>query len=280
MRAGARAAGRLVAAALLVTLVACTGDDEAGPDEDRTSTPTATRTPPPEPPRVGECRRLTLDDAGLPSNDAEPVVCHRRHTAVTVLVGDLASVARGRGGEVDVEARPVQRRVAGRCRGELPRFLGGDDETRTLSRFQVVWFLPTAEEQEAGADWFRCDVLALDRGERLMRLPPPGRLRGVLDRPRGLGTFGLCGTAAPGERGFERVACARRNSWVAIGTIPLEGGRRYPGVAAVREAGDEPCADRVRERQGFPTEFRYGWEWPTAEQWAAGQRHGFCWAPA
>ena len=269
---------RLVAP-LLVALLGVTGcTDDAGPDEDRTTpSTTPTSTAPPERPQAGECRRLTLDDAGRASNASEPVPCRERHTAVTVLVRRLGSVAPA---DADVGSAAVQRHVAAACRDQAPRFLGGDQETLTLSRFQVVWFTPTTAEQEAGADWFRCDVLALDRGDRLMALPPPERLRGVLDRPDALATYGLCGTAAPGAPGFERVACTREHRWVAIGTIPLEGGRRYPGVAAVRQAGDAPCADRVREERGFPVEFRYGWEWPTAEQWAAGQRHGLCWAPA
>jgi hypothetical protein len=271
---------RLLVPLLLLGLAACTSDG-GRPDEDRagptpSASPSATLTMPPREPRVGECRLLTLDDASRTSSDADPVPCRQRHTAVTILVGQIVFV----GGDPQDEAAPVDPEVPARCRRSASRFLGGDPETMTLSRFQVVWFTPTAEEQEAGAGWFHCDVLALDRGDRLLPLPPPERLRGILGRPEALATYGLCGTAAPGEPGFERVACARRHTWVAIGTIPLEGGRRYPGTAAVRRAGDEPCAVLVREEKGFPVEFRYGWEWPTAEQWAAGQRHGFCWAPA
>jgi Septum formation len=272
----------LVGVLTVLALAACTEDGGGGEDSATSSPQSSSATPstPPEPPRAGECRRLTLDEATVATSDAAPVACNRRHTAVTVHVGRLSRLLPGGADAVDVEGERVQRRVAEDCRPRLGAFLGGDEETRTLSRFQVVWFTPTPEEHEAGADWFRCDLLALDQDDRLLSLPPPAGLEGVLDRPESLATYGLCGTAAPGERGFERVACARRHRWVAIGTIPLEGGARYPGVAAVREAGDEPCADRVREERGFPVEFEYGWEWPTAAQWEAGQRHGFCWAPA
>jgi hypothetical protein len=264
-----------------LTLAGCSGDGDDTPDEDRASPSPSTSEAPPEPPRAGECRRLDLDEATLATSDAPAVPCSRRHTAVTIHVGRLsAAVPGGDAAPLDVESDPVQRRVAESCRSRLPRFLGGDEEALTLSRFQVVWFTPTAEEHEGGADWFRCDVLAPDRGDQLLTLPPPRALEGVLDKADALDTFGLCGTAAPGAPGFERVACARNHSWVAIGTIPLEGGNRYPGKAEVRQAGDEPCAERVREARGFPVEFQYGWEWPTAEQWAAGQRYGFCWSPA
>jgi hypothetical protein len=127
--------------------------------------------------------------------------------------------------------------------------------------------------------WFRCDVVAVGRADTLLRLPSDERLQGILDRPGSLETYGLCGTAEPGAEGFERVACALPHSWVAISTIPIEGGDAYPGVDEVREAGDETCSDEVSERNGLVLEYRYGWEWPTADQWDAGQRYGFCWAP-
>jgi hypothetical protein len=65
-----------------------------------------------------------------------------------------------------------------------------------------------------------------------------------------------------------------------VSTIPLAGGAHYPGVPAVRQAGDRTCADAVRRRNGLALKFSYGWEWPTAPQWAAGQHYGYCWSPA
>jgi hypothetical protein len=76
------------------------------------------------------------------------------------------------------------------------------------------------------------------------------------------------------------VACAVPHAWEAVATIDLPGGVRYPGAARVRTAGDDTCADRVHERSGAVLEFSYGWEWPTRQQWAAGQHFGYCWAPS
>jgi hypothetical protein len=272
----------LVVTTLLLVLTGCTGEDPQPPDPTPTASPTASPTEsatpePPERPRADACYRLTVADATAPTSDAEPVPCRRRHTAQTVHVGRLSTLVEGRPAAVD--SPQVQRRLARSCPSQLARFLGGTGEARRLSRFQVVWFSPTLSDQEAGADWFRCDVIAFGRGDALLQLTR--RLpRGVLDRPGALDTFGLCGTARPGARGFSRVACSLRHSWVAVSTIPIPGGERYPGVRRVRAAGDERCADRVRERAGFPLEFSYGWEWPTRRQWAAGQRYGYCWAPA
>ena len=69
-------------------------------------------------------------------------------------------------------------------------------------------------------------------------------------------------------------------TWRALTTLRIADAARYPGVAKVRSSGDGACADYVESQAGFTTEIDYGWEWPTEAQWEAGQRYGFCWAPA
>jgi Septum formation len=231
----------------------------------------------PEAPTEGSCYKLSLEEAARPTNEDEPIPCTSEHTARTVHVGEIDSVVEGHA--LGVDSDHVQDQLSGTCPKELATFLGGTEETRALSRFQAIWFSPTLEEYDAGADWFRCDVGAVGSPEKLLTLPSDQKLEGILDRPGALDTYGLCGTAQPGAEGFERVACALNHSWVAISTIPIAGGEKYPGVDAVREAGDEACSEEVRSRNDFVLEYTYGWEWPTLEQWAAGQRYGFCWAP-
>jgi hypothetical protein len=275
---------RLLLAALAgaLLLTGCTGpDDDAGPSPSASATPPATSAPArpavEPPPREGACYRMTLPQALEPTSDAEPVRCRRRHTARTIFVGRLDTVVEGHSLGIDSEHAIAQ--VSQGCLRRFDRFVGGTLEQRRLSRLQVVWFGPTLEQFDAGADWFRCDLVAVAGRGRLLPLPPGRDLRGVLDRPGALDTYGLCGTARPGARSFRRVACRLPHSWVAVSTITIDGGRRYPGPRAVREAGDAACADEVRERNELLLEFSYGWEWPTREQWAAGQRFGYCWAP-
>ena len=276
---------RLLACCAVLALTACTGD--AGTTESSSPSPatspsasTAVEQPEldePEPPEEGACYRLTLEQAARPTNKATPVECTGAHTARTIHVGQLDTIVDGH--SLGVDSDRVQEQLAETCPAQLADFLGGDPESRALSRFQAIWFSPTLEEYDAGADWFRCDVVAVAGPEGLMRLPAEDRLRGILDRPDALDTYGLCGTAEPGSEGFERIACVRPHSWVAISTIAIDGRDRYPGVPAVREAGDEACSDEVRARNELVLEYSYGWEWPTEEQWASGQRYGFCWAP-
>lgn len=240
------------------------------------STPTEPEKPSP-PPEHG-CYRLSFDALTEPSNDSDPVPCSAagRHDAQTFHVGRLDTTVDGH--SVAVDSDQVLDQLAHSCPHRLAQYLGGSPEDRRLSRFEAIWFVPTLEQSDLGASWFRCDVVALAGQDSLFPLPPPRRLHGILDRP-GAGRFGLCGTAAPGESDFDRVICARPHSWRAVSTIVLGGSARYPGVRAVSAAGDETCSDRVRVHAADPLKFRYGWEWPTRDQWERGQHFGYCWAP-
>ena len=238
-----------------------------------TSTPVA---PVPPAPERSACYRLRFADLTEPSNDSRPVPCSGRHDAQTIHVGRLDTHVDGHA--VAVDSDRVLRQLSTECPRRLAAHLGGTREDLRLSRFEVVWFSPTLVESDLGARWFRCDVVALAGQDTLFPLPPPRRLEGVLDGS-GAATYGLCGTAAPGDPDFDRVICGRRHSWQAVATIPISGGTEYPGRPAARAAGEDTCLDRVRESAEDPLTFQYGWEWPTREQWRDGQRFGYCWAP-
>ncbi len=252
------------------TTSASTASGSATPSQ----SPAATR---PAAPAPSACYRVGTRDLTRPTNESAPVSCRRAHTSRTIHVGRLDTVVDGHA--VAVDSATVQRQLSTTCPAKLASYLGGSEETRRLSRFNVVWYSPTLEQSDAGADWFRCDLIGFGTGEQLLPLPRKGSLKGVLGRGGALATYGLCGTAAPGTPGFTRIVCGRGHSWRAIDTIGLRGGAAYPGTATVRRAGDGPCKDRAREDAADTLRFKYGWEWPTRAQWARGQRYGFCWTP-
>lgn len=280
---------RLAATLVLAgaALAGCTsgGSDDAGgapsPSASAPSSaaaPSPTATPSPPAPRDEACYRLSLEQLTKPTNASPAGSCADKHDAQTIYVGTLDDVVDGHA--VTVDSRTVQRQLATVCPRRLAAYLGGDRQTLDLSRFHVVWFSPTLAQSDRGADWFRCDVIAFGRGDTLFRLPPPAKLRGALGRPGALASYGLCGTAAPGAKDFERVICAQRHSWQAFSTIALAGGRRYPGVAAVRDRGDDTCKAQAQARAGNSLKYEYGWEWPTRKQWTHGQHYGYCWMPS
>jgi hypothetical protein len=283
----------LAAAVLGLTLAACTSDPPAeetsghqssAPDGDGSgaadaatsaASPSVTPTAPPAPPGDG-CYRLGWEELTALSSVTAPVRCSTPHTSQTIHVGTLDTVVAGHALAVDSDR--VQAQVARDCPRRLARVVGGSPQDRDLSRLRVIWFVPDLDQSDQGAEWYRCDVVALAGGEELFRLPPPGRVAGLLDTPGGRARYGLCGTGTFGSPGFERVICARPHGWRAIATLPLGDGG-YPGAGRVRRSGDERCADRARERADDPLRFRYGWEWPTRAQWQSGQRFGYCWVP-
>lgn len=264
----------LVVLALL--LAACSSGDDVPEERSSPTTdsaaaepaPTQTAEPVPPPPPDGACYDLTAEQATATSSDAAPVDCDRPHTARTIHVGSHEDPTDG-----DHLAEVCTRRVN--------RFLGGSRDERRLSRFTAVWFGPDDAQVAAGAEWFRCDLVAVERPETLAAMPR-GRLRaGVLDRPRLSRRYALCATTAPGTPRFTRVTCAQEHRWRALTTLAVAPGSRarYPGSRTARRAGEDRCRQVVRSRSSAQRT-RYGWEWPTREQWRAGQRYGYCWVPA
>jgi hypothetical protein len=266
-----------------LALSACTGDDTVPSADGSTSpttsaTPTASPTPPPAPPTVDGCYRLSYDEALAPTSAESAVPCGKGHTSQTFAVGRLDLVANGHLLAVDSEAAREQ--VARRCPGQLPAYVGATEEQLRLSLLRPVWFTPTIEQSDAGADWYRCDVIAVT-GERILaKFDHP--LAEALATPAGRAEFGMCGTAQPGTEAFSRVLCREDHSWKAIEVIDLAGtGKKggYPGEDAVRAAGQDPCAEAARQIASDALDYEWGYEWPTKDQWQAGQTYGRCWSP-
>jgi hypothetical protein len=287
--------GRLGAAVVLVTagVVGCTiGDEVAGTPEDETPSSSTTAEASDsaagegaspdeevaaEPPRpgTGTCYRLDAEDALAPTNDAEPVRCRSRHTALTWHVGTLDAVVDGH--LLAVDSARVQEQVARACPRRLPGFVGATPRELRLSMVRAVWFSPTVEQAAEGADWYRCDVVALARDGELAPLRRP--MKGALSSEQGFARFAVCGTARPGSEDFERVICSRKHSWRAVASYDVPG-KTWPGAQRLREIGSDPCRSAGEAAAGSSLDFEWALDWPDREQWQAGRRYGLCWAPA
>jgi hypothetical protein len=266
-------AGPVVCAALALT--GCGGSAGGSADESPEPAASSSSTAP-ERPQVGDCHRLSAREL-LGSADTKPAVeCQDEHTTETAYVGTFKAAVLS--DPQTLTGDKANRRAAQTCRKEAASYLGTDRGRQLLTRVEVLWFVPTPEQVDAGADWLRCDVVVLERDDRLM--PLPRSMKGALRQERGFDRYGLCGTARPGTKDFRRVVCGEEHSWRAISTIGIDGGKRYPGAGAVRAQGEEECQGQARAAQDDALQYDYGWEWPTKAQWEAGQRHGYCWAPA
>jgi hypothetical protein len=269
---------RAVVAALAAVLVlaGCTatpGDPAETPQQSTSATPTETVPPDPGPtPKVGQCHALSFRQAVAVVGRTEPVACRRKHSAETYFVGRLRlRTPAGNTRRVDSEA--AQRQARTTCTSRLPRHLGVAPRDLRLTMAQAVWFTPSPKHAEDGADWFRCDVVAVASPRKL--LPLPRRTKGWGDAP----AVAMCATAAPGTTAFRRVACGAKHAWLAVSTVDIPG-RKLPARAAISSRMESPCRDAARSRADDPLDFSWSQESPTREQWDAGQRYGICWVPA
>lgn len=273
MRALHALAGCLAVAVLATGCTAAPSSPDQTPSPSESSSPSQTAPPDPGPtPRVGECHDLSFRQAVAVVGRTEPVTCRRPHTAQTYFVGRLRlKTPAGNARHVDSDA--AQRQARTTCTARLPRHLGLPARELRLKMAQAVWFTPGPERAEAGADWFRCDVVAVASPRRLLELPR--RTKGWGDAP----VVAMCATAAPGTKAFRRVGCGAKHSWQAVATVDLVG-KQLPPRRVVAERMESTCRDAARARADDPLDFTWSQEGPTREQWDAGQRYGICWVPA
>lgn len=278
---GVLAAGLLPA----VLLAGCTdGGADRAPGAGASATPPATAAPEPAPtatavpaPEARACYRLDARDATAATTDAEPVSCTGTHTAQTAYVGRLDTVRDGH--LLAVDSRQVREQVAAACPARVRAFLGGDGEAQRLSVLRPVWFTPSVAESDEGADWYRCDVVALAGSGALAELPRS--LAGVLDSDGASARWRVCATAAPGSSGFRRLPCGEPHRWRAITTVDIPAGRggAYPGAARARSVGEARCEDDARDAAEDPLDYTWGFTGPDRDQWASGETWGYCWVP-
>lgn len=266
-----RTATFLSAITLLVTVAGCSSDP--APESDPATQSAAQ--PPPAAPVAGSCYEMSFDEAVAPTGDSQPVDCSAAHTTETVYVGTLDPVVDGH--LLAIDSEHVQRQVARACPAQLLDYLGGNLRNLRLSMVRPAWFTPTVEESDAGAMWFRCDGVLLASSAELAHLD--GTLRGALSGTGLADRFAMCGTAAPDAKDFKRVPCSADHSWRAIDVVGFKS-KKYPGKDVVRNAGQARCEDAGAAIAEDPLTFKWGYEWPTKDQWRAGQKFGRCWAPA
>jgi hypothetical protein len=267
-----RALGAVLVVALASTLAACSGDEPA--DDDTPSARQTTAAEPPAGPKAGACYPLPFETAVAPTSEIEAVPCAEPHTSETVAVGTFDALVAGH--LVAVDSTRVQAQVAEACPRALTTYVGGNLESLRLSMIRPVWFTPTVEDSDAGAEWYRCDAVLLAGTSRLAELTTS--LKGALATAKSRKRYAMCGTAAPDAENFQRVLCSAKHSWRAIDVVAFREGA-YPGEKKVRAAGRSQCEDAAADVAEDPLVFEWGYEWPTREQWEMGQSFGRCWSP-
>lgn len=262
-RALRRPRATLLVAMLLVAplLVACGSTPEAEPEKVDTSAP-----------EVGACRMLDAEDLTRATNDDEPVPCAEQHTAETYAVGSFGKAF----ADAEPDDRELGAKVYDTCQPRFMRHVGGTDSLVMRSVLTWAWFRPSDEAWEAGARWFRCDVVGGgEQSEALVGLPESseGLLLGIPDD-----RWMICADG-PAVTGSVKLPCSEPHTWRAVTTIVLgKAGDPYPGDRVVEVRSRDFCSDSVGAWLNYPIDYDYGYTWFHEPEWQAGNRRSVCWA--
>src|SRR3954447_4824817 len=161
--------GTTIVVVLLTVLAGCSSGSSGSDDKPSGSASASSAPPAPQPPEAGSCHDLSFEKAGLPVDCSDPVPGGQPHTTQTFKVGTLAALFDGH--LLAVDSPEVQNRLAKTCLKALPGYIGGDQTTQRLGRLGAVWFGPSLDQADAGADWYRCDVIGISKEDALISLP-------------------------------------------------------------------------------------------------------------
>lgn len=263
----------------LVLLAGCSTGEEAkpGPSTAQTTSPsTASATPTPvvatAAPAHRACYALTREQALAAEMPTTAVPCAKPHTAQTYRVGEFDLMRDGHLLAIDSQAANQQ--VATECSRALTTWLGGDPRLTVLT---PNWYSATLEQADAGANWYRCDVVALNGATKLATLP--AATKNLLATEAGRNQYALCRTSAPNAANSSPVPCSAKHAYRATRAVDLPG-TDLPTKEAGAAAMDTPCQDAATTAAADPLNVKWVQELPTEAQWAAGRRYGICWVPA
>lgn len=205
-------------------------------------------------PAVGQCYDMDLEELAADSYVEAPVDCAGTHTARTIAVAQLpAGLAYGslaRLTRFTLETCfPVQRRALGTS------MLG-----MRLSAYALGYFIPTPEQQAAGARWVRCDLVL---GAATLE-PLPARTK--LGEPPYGKSVARCLTGGD----FRVTVCSEEHAFRATAAIKVKTSR-FPSEKAWERIGTRRCRSAVRSRS-----YRFGW--PSKAAWKAGDHALVCYS--
>jgi Septum formation len=245
-----------------LTLTGCFGRSaSADPSADSTAAPD-----------VGACRMLSPDDVARPSNATRPIPCTQAHTAQTYAVGSMpAEFAHASYDDAEVAAYAFRT-----CTEKFVRFTGADESLAMRTLLSWAWFRPSTAAWDAGARWYRCDVIGGgDQTRHYVDLPRTTKGL-LLGRPSDAWMVCAQGTTVSGS---VKVPCNQKHDWRAVTTIVLGGSAdTYPGDEIVQVRTRAFCSKSVGAWLDYPVDYDFGYSWFHQSEWDAGNRRSVCWA--
>jgi len=223
------------------------------------------------PPRDGACRNLRTAQLTQHTDDTPARSCTRTHTAQTYVVGSFpASVGGG------YRSRAAVAYVYRTCRKGFLDELDIDDALALRVDLSWVWFGPSHKGWDAGARWFRCDIVGGADDDTRLR-PLPARL-GTLFHGLPPDTWMRCRSGDDFTRATP-VPCSAPHTWRAVSAIKLgDADDPYPGDHFSQVRARDYCADAVIAWLDYPPTYAYGYTTFHRAEWEAGNRRALCWA--
>lgn len=217
----------------------------------------ATAAPPA--PKVAVCHNYGFKAFLRWSESSKAVSCRKAHTARTVAVGHLVKGTTWRSRYSSANFA----RVESVCRKPAWRAIGGTMDKRDRSAYTFGWFGPTKKQFDAGARWFRCDVILPARA-RLLRLPKGSKpyLTGVAltDRSR---------RCYDGSSTIVTYSCIAPHTYTAVATFKVAG-KTWPGEAKMHKTAAQRCP-RLAGAD-------YWSSWAPKQRWRLGDHRIVCYA--
>lgn len=198
----------------------------------------------PTKPAVGECRRLSVAQAGGSTDTSAPISCAQTHNDRVVAVPHLPQGVSW--SDLDTDHKVVKTAVA-LCTPPLRKALGQTGRVRARTAYTFLFFVPTAHQQAKGARWLRCD-LVLTHGTKLAALPTD-------DEPALTDATPSDNVArCLGGADLLTTPCGFAHAYRATGTFVVAR-KAYPGRAALLRLGRSKCPAVV----STDTNFRFTW---------------------
>lgn len=205
-----------------------------------------------EAPAVGQCHDMDADDLAGASYSEAAVDCAGPHTSVTIAVGQAPA-------GLAPDSRRFERFALETCLPAQRTALGTTVRGMRLTAYDVGWFVPTPDQQAAGARWVRCDLVL---GDPASPQPLPSRVR--VGRPPYDDAVARC-LAGPDHR---VTVCSARHTHRASAALRIKAAG-YPGEKARTRLGEQRCRGAVDSRA-------YRFAWPSKAAWKAGDRTLIC----
>ena len=226
-----------------------------------------------EAPQVGACRVLGADDVARPDDTTKTVDCAQPHTAETYAVGDLPAELQ----DAEWDSEELGAWAYQTCSQGFQQFLGADESTVMRTVLSWAWFRPSEAAWDAGARWYRCDLVGGgEKSASYVDLPATSAAGLLADRPDDQWMVCVDGQSVESA---PKIPCTEKHNWRAVTTIKVgEPGDPYPGDRPVEVTTRDYCSQSVAAWLGYPPEYDFGYTWFHEGEWKAGNRRSICWA--